>query len=512
MAEAKKRTCMEYIHDQFWFWFSAEFFAVGLSAFLGVYVRVMIQNQLDGSGSAGPGVSDCSSGTGPFMQMFFSQTYLIPNFLGCFIMSFCIVNMKSITDISVPLYKALTTGLCGCITTFSTWMNAAVNCSFGYYSWYQILIMIGLEFWLTWGAFTLGFSAAKLFIDLWHRVYKIAFEVEVVVEENEREDESISATAPDISHRSLEKIEEGEDDDDDENSNKLRSTELSATSLKSASSAPASSTRRVSIEKATSQIRHSHLTKKVIRVDANAWGTSPMIERRSQNASRPRSNKLSRPSRTSNYEKLHPIASRISVWREDGEDDQEVDEEERQISSFGRSHSQGNLASRYSTADAGNLRTSRIGGSALSRTRSLSRSHSYANTPAPSRNDSKSTDSIEMRSTSSGINPINNHLTQNSSFTVKPLGANPDQATPVPTPAAAEKLTTLELILKYEYVIWATLFTLTAGVIWLVLLAQYSIPAFNDNHTTRDVFRSVALAPLGAWVRWAPTRLPQVCE
>lgn len=138
------------------FWFTADFFAVGIFAFAGVGIRSAIHYPL--SGHIEP---EATVNYGPFMQMFYAQTYLASNILGCFIMSFCIANTARISKTSVPLYKGLTTGMCGSITTLSSWMNGSVNMLFDK-NWYKILIMIVLEFWLTWAAFTMGYAFAKV--------------------------------------------------------------------------------------------------------------------------------------------------------------------------------------------------------------------------------------------------------------------------------------------------------------------------------------------------------------
>ncbi|GBB87562.1 hypothetical protein RclHR1_01400015 [Rhizophagus clarus] len=50
----------------------------------------------------------------------FSLIY--PQFVGCVIMGFCLARKGFIMESYLPLYIGLTTGLCGSITTFSSWM------------------------------------------------------------------------------------------------------------------------------------------------------------------------------------------------------------------------------------------------------------------------------------------------------------------------------------------------------------------------------------------------------
>ncbi len=86
-----------FIKEQLTFWFNAEFYAIGISAFVGSAIRIALQNFFSDIT-----VKDPLTGYGPFMQMFKAQMYLVPNFLGCFIMACCVVNMKQLSAISVP--------------------------------------------------------------------------------------------------------------------------------------------------------------------------------------------------------------------------------------------------------------------------------------------------------------------------------------------------------------------------------------------------------------------------
>ncbi|CAG8605094.1 5594_t:CDS:10 [Ambispora leptoticha] len=49
-----------------------------------------------------------------------------PQFLGCVIMGFCLAKKATMLERYLPLYTGLTTGLCGSITTFSSW-NIAIT-------------------------------------------------------------------------------------------------------------------------------------------------------------------------------------------------------------------------------------------------------------------------------------------------------------------------------------------------------------------------------------------------
>ena len=61
----------------------------------------------------------------------------------------------------------------------------------------------------------------------------------------------------------------------------------------------------------------------------------------------------------------------------------------------------------------------------------------------------------------------------------------------------------------FEYWLWFSLFSVSAVVIWSVLLYEESHPSIPDTHN-RQLFRSVALAPVGAWLRWGLARFPWI--
>jgi fluoride ion exporter CrcB/FEX len=142
------------------FWITAECFAVGLFAFGGVGLRVAISNALVGRTE-----TSLTSHVDPFLQAFYTQPYLASNMLGSFIMAFCIAFLNDISAASAPLYKGLTTGFCGSLTTLSSWMNSGFYMLFNR-TWYELFIMVFLEFYLTWSAFTMGFAAARLVKEL----------------------------------------------------------------------------------------------------------------------------------------------------------------------------------------------------------------------------------------------------------------------------------------------------------------------------------------------------------
>eukprot|EP01040_Poterioochromonas_malhamensis_P014178 gene14178-15676_t len=138
------------------FWINEEFYSVGVLAFLGVLIRVAVYINF----SAGHLV-DATESYGPFIQMFYTEPYILPNMLGCFMMGLFTTYKDEINRSSKGLYKGLTTGFCGSLTTFSSWMYVAFQTPFNTYNWYNILIMIVLESLMVWMCLILGMSAGK---------------------------------------------------------------------------------------------------------------------------------------------------------------------------------------------------------------------------------------------------------------------------------------------------------------------------------------------------------------
>lgn len=82
---------------------------------------------------------------------------MIGNVLGCFVMAVFFSNMNRISRVSTPFYKMLSTGFCGCLTTFASWMNTASNTKAERYS----ILIVTVEFAITWCAFCLGFTLGE---------------------------------------------------------------------------------------------------------------------------------------------------------------------------------------------------------------------------------------------------------------------------------------------------------------------------------------------------------------
>eukprot|EP01038_Epipyxis_sp_PR26KG_P009000 gene9000-12141_t len=410
---------MKWISDLIKFWISAEFYSVGLSAFVGVAIRVGIQNAFTGKV-----ISDPTTNTGPFMQIFNTQTYLLPNFVGCFIMAFCIANMKSVTDISVPLYKALTTGLCGCITTFSSWMNDAVFGVLGL-SWYEIMIMILLEYWMTWGAYLLGDSVAKMFheIILWQKLY--------TPKQNTEATPTASFT-----------------------SNPVLSTTATITSTKDGDSPTRNSDMKL---RQSDKLRTSENKRISNRLSVRAnFGLSEIYEDGEDDNSSQHGSQYGEASRLINV-----VSSRVSVWREDGPPQSPVPLNSNRLTvnqranltafkrdSFFGSISESNKTTKLSLPDVQNV----------------------------------------------GTDPELQNLPTSPSFLEPP-------------PSCLES--SLLFIVKYEFYFWALAFWTIAIILIVIVSFEDQIPQLQ-NTKPRSTFRSVLLAPLGAWIRWGLTRFPKL--
>jgi fluoride ion exporter CrcB/FEX len=138
------------------FWFNEEFFTIGIFSFLGSFIRILIYNRFVEKHE-----NEADENYGPFIQMFYTQPYLLPNFLGCFIMGFLYNYKDEINRRSKGIFKGLTTGFCGSLTTFSSWAFTSLHTSFDHENWYKIIIMIFLVCWLTWSSFVMGTATSR---------------------------------------------------------------------------------------------------------------------------------------------------------------------------------------------------------------------------------------------------------------------------------------------------------------------------------------------------------------
>ena len=138
------------------YWINEELFAVGLWGFGGGAIRLAGYRCFDSIAD----VQDDDS-SGPFSQIFFAQPFLFANFIGSFVMAILYIYKDEIVSYSPHLYKGVTTGFCGSLTSFAAWIGNANAGPFRSYNWYKIIAMLMLEFWMTWSAFIFGFAVAR---------------------------------------------------------------------------------------------------------------------------------------------------------------------------------------------------------------------------------------------------------------------------------------------------------------------------------------------------------------
>jgi fluoride ion exporter CrcB/FEX len=137
------------------FWINSELFAVGLGSFVGVAVRFGLIELFDRINYS----SEPSKSYEYFITILGDQSFLISNFLGCFMIAIFQAYTDDICAMSIPLMKFLTTGVCGCLTTFSSWI-VQTSSNGAFKGWFAIIVMIGMEFCFTWCGLLLGFSCA----------------------------------------------------------------------------------------------------------------------------------------------------------------------------------------------------------------------------------------------------------------------------------------------------------------------------------------------------------------
>jgi fluoride ion exporter CrcB/FEX len=142
---------------------------VGLAAYVGVAIRfwliVIISNY-----------SSSEAYYAPYILIFQSQPYTLPNIFGCFLMGGFVSASSRINQYSAALYKALTVGLCGCITTFSTWMLGSTGVSFEGYAF----VLMYVHLCMYWSSFSLGLELFNSVLYLYDNLLTIDLKTNVV--------------------------------------------------------------------------------------------------------------------------------------------------------------------------------------------------------------------------------------------------------------------------------------------------------------------------------------------
>lgn len=131
----------------------AEFFAVGLFSFLGVFIRIQLSTAL---------TQYQDHTLGSYSSIFTTQPYLISNVLGCFLIAVLTSNKDALSSYSLACYTGLTSGLCGSLTTFSSWMVTNFDALFTKENVGYLILRVVVQFSLTWSALIFGFHVASL--------------------------------------------------------------------------------------------------------------------------------------------------------------------------------------------------------------------------------------------------------------------------------------------------------------------------------------------------------------
>lgn len=136
-----------------------EFSFVGLMSFVGVLLRYHFIRILTIIKNNSPQI--CSLASESAQSLFYNQPYLISNLLGSFIialvMNTCLLDrLKSEKQMHSNVIQSLTTGFCGCLTTFASWINQFSTDTFHAHDWFSQIILLFIEFALCWTCYQLG--------------------------------------------------------------------------------------------------------------------------------------------------------------------------------------------------------------------------------------------------------------------------------------------------------------------------------------------------------------------
>eukprot|EP00600_Ochromonadales_sp_CCMP1393_P008860 CAMPEP_0174958250 /NCGR_PEP_ID=MMETSP0004_2-20121128/2519_1 /TAXON_ID=420556 /ORGANISM="Ochromonas sp., Strain CCMP1393" /LENGTH=400 /DNA_ID=CAMNT_0016206441 /DNA_START=432 /DNA_END=1634 /DNA_ORIENTATION=+ len=190
------------------------------------------------------------------------------------------------------------------------------------------------------------------------------------------------------------------------------------------------------------------------------------------------------------------ITTRISQWREEGVDeDYEMEYENAVRQSFGVPPIAASGKEPSTMApELGTIREVSVD----SQSTTSSRAPSQADASPPSLDTTK----LNTAASSSSSSSASSSAPATTSTTT--TGAAAAAGNP------AVESSWLSWFHRNEYACWCYTFWTVAIVLWIVLAASPSQPAYFKNQTLRDTYRAIALAPLGAWMRWALTKFPRI--
>ena len=121
---------------------TVEIFPIGIFSYFGVYIRVTIINKI-----ISQEMNLNNNYSDPYhislLSPLFSNNHFIPNLIGCYIISILYHNKNNITKkCGNALYVGMCAGLCGCLTTFSSWIYESAEDMFVINVLTTIIIMV----------------------------------------------------------------------------------------------------------------------------------------------------------------------------------------------------------------------------------------------------------------------------------------------------------------------------------------------------------------------------------
>ena len=121
---------------------TSEVWAIGVWAYLGVFVRVAITEHLTSLSSLMLDVGEIQ-----ILDTLLSNSYFVPNALGCFIIAVLYSRKESIITQyrQQVLYTGMVTGFCGCLTTFSSWAYGIAADTFNIGVLPSLLLLVSLS-------------------------------------------------------------------------------------------------------------------------------------------------------------------------------------------------------------------------------------------------------------------------------------------------------------------------------------------------------------------------------
>lgn len=123
--------------------------SITLGAYFGVGVRVLLTefaNALESDQTA--------------LLKLLGFSFFLPNAVGCFVMGFAVRWKPLLRDQYAVLLTGITTGFCGCCTTFASW-DVGVSAMFVHDRWLNALLVLAVQVCGAMGSFRAGYHAGE---------------------------------------------------------------------------------------------------------------------------------------------------------------------------------------------------------------------------------------------------------------------------------------------------------------------------------------------------------------